>query len=230
MVPQTLPILPLSNCVLLPSIITTLNVCSSEGQKLLRMASASYFVCVPFKKDNIKQISSSCVDLSELFHYGCVAQVISCDKSLPDQYSIKVKGVCRSRIRDISNSDGGSIYEALLEHYFGNDCIQAEETVFFNSLCQMYITKLRLIGVSCHVLDQFNQLMAKSQKSQIANLLLYLTDSSLGDKLRILEAVDVKQRLHQVHNAVSSYLQVYTYIYIYIRHAYITLTRNSIYA
>lgn len=212
MIPQTLPILPLSNYVLLPSIITTLNVCSSEGQELLRMSPASYFVCIPFKKDNIKQnASSSCVDLSELFHYGCVAQVISCDKSIPDQYSIKVKGVCRSRIRDISNSDGGSIYEALLEHYFDKDCIQKEETVIFNSLCQMYITKLRLIGVSCHVLDQFSQLLAKSQVSQVANLLLYVTDSSIGDKLRILEAVDVKQRLHQVHNAVSSYLQVTIY-------------------
>ncbi|KAL7335941.1 hypothetical protein PS15p_201346 [Mucor circinelloides] len=206
MIPQTLPILPLSNYVLLPSIITTLNVCPIEGQSLLRKCSASYFVCVPFKKQDSKQNSS--VDLSDLFHYGCVAQVISCDTSIPDQYAIKVKGVCRSRIRDISNSDGGCLYEALLEHYFDKDnCIQSEETLIFNSLCQMYISKLRLIGVSCHVLDQFNQLLAKSQVSHAANLLLYLTDSSLGDKLRTLEAVDVKQRLHQVQHAVSSYLQ-----------------------
>lgn len=210
MIPQTLPILPLSNYVLLPSIITTLNVCPIEGQSLLRKCSASYFVCVPFKKQDSKQNSS--VDLSDLFHYGCVAQVISCDTSIPDQYAIKVKGVCRSRIRDISNSDGGCLYEALLEHYFDKDnCIQSEETLIFNSLCQMYISKLRLIGVSCHVLDQFNQLLAKSQVSHAANLLLYLTDSSLGDKLRTLEAVDVKQRLHQVQHAVSSYLQVNKY-------------------
>lgn len=207
MIPETLPILPLSNYVLLPSIITTLNVCPTEGQSLLRMASASYFVCVPFKKEDKKHDSS--VDLSELFHYGCVAQVISCDTSIPDQYAIKVKGVCRSRIRDISNSDGGCIYEALLEHYFDKESsIQSEETLIFSSLCQMYISKLKLIGVSCHVLDQFNQLLAKSHVSHVANLLLYLTDSSLGDKLRTLEAVDVKQRLHQVHHAVSSYLQV----------------------
>ncbi|KAK4521346.1 uncharacterized protein ATC70_011961 [Mucor velutinosus] len=206
MIPQTLPILPLSNYVLLPSIITTLNVCPTEGQTLLRMSSASYFVCVPFKKEDKKQNSS--VDLSQLFHYGCVAQVISCDTSIPDQYAIKVKGVCRSRIRDISNSDGGCLYEAVLEHYFDKDnSIQSEETHIFNSLCQMYISKLKLIGVSRHVLDQFNQLLAKSHVSQVANLLLYLTDSSLGDKLRALEAVDVKQRLHQVHHAVSSYLQ-----------------------
>ncbi|KAL9546252.1 hypothetical protein MBANPS3_006755 [Mucor bainieri] len=206
MIPQTLPILPLSNYVLLPSIITTLNVCPVEGQSLLRKSSASYFVCVPFKKEDKKQDAS--VDLSELFHYGCVAQVISCDTSIPDQYAIKVKGVCRSRIRDISNSDGGCLYEALLEHYFDKDSnIQSEETRIFSSLCQMYISKMKLIGVSCHVLDQFNQLLAKSQVSHAANLLLYLTDSSLGDKLRTLEAVDVKQRLHQVHHAVSSYLQ-----------------------
>ncbi|KAI8641503.1 ATP-dependent protease La [Parasitella parasitica] len=206
MIPQTLPILPLSNNVLLPSIITTLNLCPSEGQDLLRMSSASYFVCVPFKKNNSSQQSSP-VDLSQLFHYGCVAQVMSCDTSIPDHFSIKVKGVCRSRIRDISNSDGGNIYEALLEHYFDKDNIQSEEALIFNSLCQMYTTKLRLIGVSCHVLDQFNQLIARTHVSNAANLLLYLTDSSLGDKLRTLEAVDVKQRLHQVHYAVSTYLQ-----------------------
>ncbi|GAN11195.1 lon protease [Mucor ambiguus] len=206
MIPQTLPILPLSNYVLLPSIITTLNVCPTEGQALLRMSSVSYFVCVPFKKENKKQDTS--VDLSQLFHYGCVAQIISCDTSVPHQYAIKVKGVCRSRIRDISNSDGGCLYEALLEHHFDKDNnIQSEETLIFNSLCQMYISKLKLIGVSYHVLDQFSQLLTKSHISHAANLLLYLTDSSLGDKLRTLEAVDVKQRLHQVHHAVNSYLQ-----------------------
>ncbi|CEP14040.1 hypothetical protein [Parasitella parasitica] len=207
MIPQTLPILPLSNNVLLPSIITTLNVCPSEGQDLLRLSSASYFVCVPLKKNDNSGRQSCPVDLSQLFHYGCVAQVMSCDTSIPDQYSIKVKGVCRSRIRDISNSDGGSIYEALLEHYFDKDSIQSEEALIFNSLCQMYTTKLRLIGVSCHVLEQFNQSIARTHVSNAANLLLYLTDSSLGDKLRTLEAADVKQRLHQVHHAVSTYLQ-----------------------
>lgn len=176
---------------------------------LRHMSSASsYFVCVPFKGN--KKHRSNSVDLSELFHYGCVAQVLDCDKSIPDQYAIRVKGVCSSRIRDISNSDGGNIYEALLEHHFDKEdsVIQTDEAIIFNSLCQIYMSKLRLIGVSCHVLDQFNQLLTKSHVSHVANLLMCLTDSSLGDKLRTLEAVDVKQRLHQVHHAVSSYLQV----------------------
>lgn len=209
-IPTSLPILPLSDYVLLPSIITTLTVCQSEGEKLLKKA-IPYIVCIPLQKMASQDVKTT--DLSLLFHYGCVAQIMGCDQSIPEQYTFKVKGVCRSRIQDISSLDGGITNEALLEHYpdtTPDESMKPEEIVIFQSLCRAYICKMRLIGVSVHVLEQLNLLFERCHLSHAANLLLCVADTSLDDKLRALEILDVKERLHEVNHAVSRYLQVCT--------------------
>jgi Lon protease-like protein len=207
-IPSSLPILPLADYVLLPSIVTTLTVCRSEGEKLLKSA-IPYIVCIPLQKTDQEEVGM--MDLGQLFHYGCVAQVLECDQTIPDQCALKVKGICRSRIRDISSTDGGISNEALLEHHpdtMHDDSMKPEEIVIFQSLCRAYICKMRLIGVSAHVLEQLNALLERCHISHAANLLLCVTDTSLSDKLRALEILDVKERLHEVNHAVSRYLQV----------------------
>ncbi|KAI9476044.1 MAG: ATP-dependent protease La [Benjaminiella poitrasii] len=227
-IPSSLPILPLKDNVLLPSIVTKLTVCQSESQLLLRNPS-SYIVCVPLQPSNslkeskssylganvVETTSISTIDLSQLFHYGCVAQVLEYEKITSDQVVLKVKGVCRSRIRDICNMDGGMIYEALLEHHHENDNSQVqkdlqleyEDLVIFQSLCRTYVSKMRLIGVSLHVTDQLHHIIESNHVSYVANLLLYLIDSSMKDKLHALEILDIKQRLHEIHHVVTRYLQ-----------------------
>jgi Lon protease-like protein len=210
-IPVSLPILPLVNYVLLPSIVTTLTVCRSEGERLLK-GSIPYIVCIPLHKTDSQKPDT--MDLSQLFHYGCVAQVLHCDQTIPDQCTLKVKGICRSRIRDITSVDGGVTNEALLEHYpdtTPEDAMKPEEMVIFQSLCRAYVSKMRLIGVSAHVLEQLNLVLERCHVSHAANLLLCVTDTSLDDKLRALEILDVKVRLHEVNHAVSRYLQVYLF-------------------
>jgi Lon protease-like protein len=148
-------------------------------------------------------------DLSGLFHYGCVAEIIHCDTTLPHQFTFKVKGICPSRIRDISNADGGCLFEALLEHhYLDTQSPQQQQTQQFHSLCHTYLKTLRSIGVSNHVLLQLERILTSYPVPHVANLLLYLMDASPVDKLRVLELLDLKQRLCQVNQVVTRHIQV----------------------
>lgn len=222
--PSSLPILPLSNYVLLPSIVTSLSVCRSDMTKLLKNNPSGYIICVPLatknKRNNNNKTASVMTDFSQLFYYGCVAKIIHQDDSLPNLSVLRVEGVCRSRIRDIFSTDGTS-FAALLEHYPDNvhrDFLD-EDKIVFKVLVNQFIQKMRLIGVSASVLNELNQLLDCCSASYVANLVLCITDAPLTDKLNVLEISDMKQKLNQVNHAVNTYLEVNS-----------TLTGISIYA
>lgn len=211
--PSSLPILPLSNYVLLPSIVTSLSVCRSDMTQLLKNNPTGYIICVPLatknKRGNNNKTASVTTDYSQLFYYGCVAKIIHQDDSLPNLSVIKVEGVCRSRIRDICSTDGAS-FEALLEHYPDNSLgdFLEEDKIVFRLLVNQFIQKMRLIGVSASVLNELHQLLDCCCSSYVANLVLCITDAPLTDKLNVLEVSDMKQKLNQVEHAVNTYLEV----------------------
>lgn len=207
-IPSSLPILPLNGYVLLPSIVTTFMVCQSEADFLLS-SSSDYVICIPLAS---KQTKTSSTDLSQLFHYGCVAKVIECDRTLPENCVLKVEGICRSRIRDISSDNGGDQFQALVEHYPNdeNKGLQLEDRLGFQALVNTFIEKMRYIGVSSSVLNELSEVADRCHVSYVANLLLCITDSPFCDKLRVLELSDMKKRLEQVNHAVNRYLQVNT--------------------
>lgn len=211
--PSSLPILPLSNYVLLPSIVTSLSVCRSDMTQLLKNNPTGYIICVPLatknKRGNNNKTASVTTDYSQLFYYGCVAKIIHQDDSLPNLSVIKVEGVCRSRIRDICSTDGAS-FEALLEHYPDNSLgdFLEEDKIVFRLLVNQFIQKMRLIGVSASVLNELHQLLDCCCSSYVANLVLCITDAPLTDKLNVLEVSDMKQKLNQVEHAVNTYLEM----------------------
>jgi Lon protease-like protein len=113
---ETLPLIPLYNKVLLPSIVTDLVLSIDEAQGLLSLAKTSiYIVCVPYAprlhQGTTEQNSNSTTRLS---HYGCTARILSIDRPEPENITLKVEGAHRSRILDIT-TDGSFCY-AYLEH------------------------------------------------------------------------------------------------------------------
>ncbi|KAG0166898.1 hypothetical protein DFQ28_006938 [Apophysomyces sp. BC1034] len=238
MIPTTLPIVPLSEKVLLPSIVTKLVVSGQEARSLARRSRVDdrhtpYIVCIPLNTTstdketihNQQPLSliahdSSCptthsaeVDLSSLFHFGCVAQVLEIDDSLPDNIVFSVQGICRSRINDITSSES-SLLEASLMHYPEPEPMEeqaaavATPVAAFRTLFYEFGTKMREIGIPDIVLGQFNKLIDKYPTSNVANLLLCLTESTFSEKLHVLAITDFKERLEEINLIVSRHLQV----------------------
>lgn len=210
-IPCSLPILPLAEYVLLPSIVTTLSICASDVKTLLKNNTTGYIICVPLatttKRGN-KKSKPIMGDLSQLFLYGCVAKIIQSDHSIPNLCILKVEGICRSRILDISTIDGAQ-YKAQLEHYPDqNKDFAPEDKAKFESVLNSFMDKMKMIGVSASVLHELSQLLDCCQAIYVANLMLCIINASTIDKLRILEISDMKQKLKHVNDAVNNYLQV----------------------
>lgn len=192
-IPNNLTILPLHNQVLLPSIITHYVLSKSESDKLLLQRTPEYIVCIPLIEDN-------------LFHFGCVGKVLEFDKTLPDRHVLKVQGVCRSRIQNVTSVDGGNSFQVELSHYFDGDNIEIIDD--FIDVCYSFVNKMKSIGVSISVLNQFCQAIKRYPISHVANLLLCLTECSIHEKLHALEIIDLTERLTNIRNTVTRYLQV----------------------
>ncbi|ORE10961.1 ATP-dependent protease La [Rhizopus microsporus var. microsporus] len=71
----------------------------------------------------------------------------------------------------------------------------------------MFIEKLKSIGISMAVLNQLYKSVQRYPVSHMANLLLYLADSTLQEKLLVLEMIDLQKRIPVVKNILSRYLQ-----------------------
>ncbi|KAI8975073.1 Lon protease C-terminal proteolytic domain-containing protein [Mycotypha africana] len=236
----TLPIIPLVNTVLLPHIVTKLTITRSEGDRLLGQATPQV-LCVPLQP-NVKRtrklidtnsvqatVTTIAVDLSQLFDFGCVAEIIQVDKSLPDQYTLRVKGICRAKIHDICTADGGAFFHALSEYsledeenYFANEALVQQEKSF-RTLCQTYLSKMRAIGISPSVLNQFAKKLQSNPVPHVAPLLLCISDSPLCEKLRALKNSDSNQRIKDIHHVIERYLQTLN------THASPTYSNNMLY-
>ncbi|EIE80694.1 ATP-dependent protease La [Rhizopus delemar RA 99-880] len=66
---------------------------------------------------------------------------------------------------------------------------------------------MKSIGVSISVLNQFCQAIKRYPISHVANLLLCLTECSIREKLHALEIIDLTERLTNIKNTVTRYLQ-----------------------
>ena len=223
--PDQLPILPLSDKVLLPSIITNYVLSDAEAKHLLR---GDFIVCIPLMKTTRGNTTAGLNDdLSRLYHFGCTAEILKVDQSLPGTTVLHVQGLCRSRVTDILYE--GTFFEALLTHHFVMDDDDGQEKDEYNRnnactsnkvnqetnadqfriLCNEYITRMQELGIADAILSQLTRSMTNQPLSNIISLLLYLTESTtFDDKLSALETVHYQRLLELGNKMVSCHLQV----------------------
>ncbi|KAG1473548.1 hypothetical protein G6F56_000894 [Rhizopus delemar] len=190
LIPENLTILPIHEQVLLPSIITHYVLSKSESEKMLQKT-PEYVACIP-------------VVGGDLFHFGCVGKVLGFDQTLPDRHVLKIQGVCRSRIEDVTSVDGGNSFQVALNHYSEQEYVQGDD---FEDVCYSFVEKMKSIGVSLSVLNQFCQAVKRYPISHVANLLLCLSECSVHDRLHALKTVDLRERLTNIRATVTLYLQ-----------------------
>lgn len=220
-IPSNLPILPLFDSVLLPSIVTDLMLSQEDAHRISSNLAAtgkgSYIVCVPLdptkssssNTGSLQMMPATTLDLSQLFHFGCTAEILAVDNTLPHTLSVRVKGICRSHIQDITTIDGHA-FEARLEHHptlqeEDNNHPQAKN---LRKLCQEYLSRMRDIGIPDAVLGELQRATTYGSVSRMVDWLLCISGSTMQEKLRALETTDLVSRLQVGVAAVSCQLQV----------------------
>jgi len=172
----TLPVLPLHNGVIFPHMVVTVRVESSEGKTALAAAARSdgRLLLVPRLEGRYAAV-------------GTIAEIQQTDDG---DGTVVVSGVARARVGAGSVDEAGALWVEA-ESYPEVDIIddELEELVAeYRAVVSAVLENRGLAGVA-------ERLLSMDSPSQLADLAVYSPDLSMEQKVELLEALDIRQRL-----------------------------------
>ncbi len=170
----TLPVLPLHNGVVFPHMVVTVRIETSEGRTALAAAakSGSRLLLVPRLEGRYAAV-------------GTIADVQQAEDG-----NVVVSGVARARVGAGSVDDTGALWvevESVPEVDFVDDELE-DLAAEYRAVVSAVLENRGLVGVAERLLDV-------DSPSQLADLGVYSPDLSLEQKVELLEAIDIRQRL-----------------------------------
>ncbi|KAI8337094.1 Lon protease C-terminal proteolytic domain-containing protein [Chlamydoabsidia padenii] len=224
--PKTLPLVPLYDKVLLPSIVTKIVLDGNEAKSLLRKLDNNdhtFIFCASYGNTDSSSNNNNNDNFCQI---GCVANVLDVDTSISYNTVFLVQGVCRAQIQDIHGQDIDK--DTLLDSTvmpIWSFITDDEKVTFWNKTIRQlsveFISKMQMIGIASSVLSpiqkRLNQLddpqqtgfiTSSIQLMDMAHFLLCMTEASFNEKLVVLGLTDANEILHEIQNIVTRHMQV----------------------
>jgi ATP-dependent Lon protease len=210
-----------------PTYLAIVPVCKSASEKTLKTSINVNFeadgdseTVVKTDKFTIKStIESDKNDPNaglNLFHFGCAARVIQVEKSeaSKDSLTLYLQGICRFHIENLSNSE--NVLMAHVTHFPEPLDMSApkhdqefnDTLLEFRSLSREFMNKMKDLKIPGALLAQLSKIIDKSPPSQLANLLASVIETTFDEKLEILEATELKDRLKRLNEWMTRQLHV----------------------
>ena len=170
----TLPVLPLHNGVVFPHMVVTISVDSTEGKNALAASqrSGGQLLLVPRVEGRYAAV-------------GTISDI----QQVSDN-TVVVAGRVRARVGAGSVDEGGALWVAV-DEYPEADIVdeQLEELVTeYRTVVTAVLEARGLAGIA-------ERLLSVDSPSRLADLSVYSPDLSLEQKVEVLEALDIRQRL-----------------------------------
>jgi ATP-dependent Lon protease len=171
----SLPVLPLHNGVVFPHMVVTVRIETDEGRTALAAARATggRLILVPRLEGKYAAV-------------GTIAEVQQAD----EDGNLVVSGLARARVGAGSMSDDGALWVEA-DEYPEVDLIDDELqdlVVEYKALVSEVLESRGLPGVA-------DRLLAMDNPSRLADLAAYSPDLTLTQKVELLEALDIRNRL-----------------------------------
>ena len=170
----TLPVLPLHNGVVFPHMVVTLRIETEEGKIALAAARTDgKLLLVPRLDGRYASV-------------GTIAEIQQSD----DSDNVVVSGVARARVGAGSVDETGALWVEA-EPYPETDMLDDE----FDALVAEYRAVVSAVLENRGLAGVAERLLAVDNPSQLADFAVYSPDLNLEQKIELLEALDIRQRL-----------------------------------
>jgi ATP-dependent Lon protease len=171
----TLPVLPLRNGVVFPHMVVTLRIETAEGKTAIAAAekSGGRLLLVPRLEGRYASV-------------GTIAEIQQSDEA----GNVVVSGMARARVGAGSVDETGALWVDA-ESYPEVDIVDDELEVLVDEYRAVVSAVLENRGMSAVA----ERVLGMENPSQLADLAVYSPDLSLEQKVELLEALDIRQRL-----------------------------------
>ena len=192
-IPNTLPIFPLDNVLLLPFGKLPLNIFEERYINMVLDSLQSHRMIGIIQPKN---------NNNELFMMGCIGKITSYIETPDYRLVLNLEGICRFILNE-SNLTSKGYYQGNIEtNNFLEDLNEIEPMLDRNILIQKYTNFFKIKKLA---IDE--ELLAETSNLQLLSTLAMLAPFNKIDKQAILESPNVKDRI----NTINSILDLNTF-------------------
>ena len=200
-IPSEMPVLPVRDTVVFPSMVAALSVSTERDLKLLNhVLAGNRFLALVAQKDKEAKV----VKQSDLYNYATAAVVLQMLRMPDNSAKMLVQGIRRIRIDEYTQTD--PYFKAkvtVLEDTIQND--METEALSRNAADQF----IRMVSMAPSLPEELKIAIVNiDSPSRLADIIASHLNVSIAEKQQVLEAIDIKVRLQKVTALITSEMEV----------------------
>tara|TARA_X000000950_G_scaffold130543_1_gene162970 strand:+ start:1183 stop:1842 length:660 start_codon:yes stop_codon:yes gene_type:complete len=192
-IPNSIPIFPLDNVLLLPFGKLPLNIFE---ERYIKMTFDS------LKNHKMIGIIQPKNNNNELFQMGCIGKITSYIETSDYRLVLNLEGLCRFVLNDRNMTPNGYYQATINCDDYLNDLLDEEPKIDRNSLIQKYSNYFKM-----KKLEIDKEVLSETSNQQILSTLTMLAPFNKIDKQAILESSNIYERI----NTINSILDLNTF-------------------
>ena len=204
-IPETLPILPITDSVLFPKMVFPLLVMTPDSVQLIdETMSRDRIVGMVFVKPD--ETSDSLPKPGNYAAVGTSAMILKMAKTPDNRTQLLVQGLGRFRIKQLSQAEGKPFWQAAVEHLTEDTSRDTEIEALMANIVNLFA---RIVQHS-PTLPPEVVYMAQSIKEPgtLADMIASSLNATSEEKQKVLEILPVGERLKEVTRIVNKQLEI----------------------
>ena len=188
-IPNSIPLFPLDNVLLLPFGKLPLNIFEERYIKMtLNALKTNRMIGVIQPKNNN----------NELFQMGCMGKITSYIETPDYRIVINLEGVCRFKVHESNLAPAGYLQANIDYQDYIDDLNEIEPTIDRTNLIQKYTNFFKM-----RKLDIDKEVLAETSNLQLLSTLAMLAPFNKIDKQAILESANILQRIDTINSILD---------------------------
>jgi Lon protease-like protein len=192
-IPQSIPLFPLDNVLLLPFGKLPLNIFEERYIKMTLDALKTHRMIGVIQPRN---------NNNELFQMGCIGKITSYIETPDYRIVINLEGICRFIVQENNLTPKGYMQATIEYQDYLDDLNEIEPSIDRTTLIQKYSNFFKM-----RKLDIDKEVLAETSNLQLLSTLAMLAPFNKIDKQAILESPNILQRI----NTINSILDLNTF-------------------
>ena len=188
-IPNSIPLFPLDNVLLLPFGKLPLNIFEERYIKMTLDA---------LKKNRMIGVIQPKNNNNELFQMGCIGKITSYIETPDYRIVINLEGVCRFIVHESYLTPSGYLQANIDFQDYMEDLNEIEPTIDRTTLIQKYSNFFKM-----RKLDIDKEVLAETSNLQLLSTLAMLAPFNKIDKQAILESPNIMQRIETINSILD---------------------------
>jgi Lon protease-like protein len=188
-IPNSIPLFPLDNVLLLPFGKLPLNIFEERYIKMTLDA---------LKKNRMIGVIQPKNNNNELFQMGCIGKITSYIETPDYRIVINLEGVCRFIVHESNLTPSGYLQANIDFQDYMEDLNEIEPTIDRTTLIQKYSNFFKM-----RKLDIDKEVLAETSNLQLLSTLAMLAPFNKIDKQAILESPNIMQRIETINSILD---------------------------